>query len=83
MEKSALSNQKTSCCEVNKGADVQKSDGKFLPFVQQKDGKNHLMLHVDGIHCARCIWAIESNLQKQQGIETARVNMSTSRLTLI
>lgn len=83
MGQKVLSDKETSCCEVNNGTDVKKSGGKFLPFVQQKDGKNHLTLHVDGIHCARCIWAIESNLQKQQGIEIARVNMSTSRLTLV
>ncbi|MBN66382.1 MAG: heavy metal translocating P-type ATPase, partial [Rickettsiales bacterium] len=37
---------------------------------------------MEGIHCARCIWAIESALAKEDAVEEARVNMSTKRLVI-
>lgn len=38
--------------------------------------------YVEGIRCARCIHAIESALQSEQAVTSARVNMSTNRLAL-
>lgn len=41
-----------------------------------------MQLHVAGMHCARCIWAIESALKQQSDILEARVNLSTARLSV-
>ena len=40
----------------------------------------HLM--VSGLHCAACVWLIETVLNKQNGITHARMNMTTRRLTI-
>ncbi len=46
------------------------------------DGIHHLNLMVDGIHCAACVWLIETLLQRNQNVIRARVNMTTRRLHL-
>lgn len=46
------------------------------------DGTSTLYLMVEGIHCAACVWLIESLLSRQPGVEHARVNMTTRRLVL-
>ncbi len=52
-------------------------------FVTKNDEGNYsLHLFVQGIHCASCVWLIESALAKQEGIVKARMNMSTRRLAL-
>ncbi len=43
-------------------------------------GAIHLM--VEGLHCAACVWLIEAVLARQAGVVSARVNMTTRRLTL-
>lgn len=57
-----------------------------LPFVNSEptlEGLTHrLTLAVQGIHCARCIWAIESALNDLPQVTQARVNMSTARLVV-
>ncbi len=56
---------------------------RFAPHSESLgNGRYQLAFQVDGIHCARCIWAIESALAKADGITNARVNMSTSRLLI-
>ena len=40
-------------------------------------------LMVEGLHCAACIWLIESVLKKQENIIKARINMGNRRLHLI
>lgn len=55
-------------------------NSELSPYVVQDGERCHIDLHVEGIHCAKCIWAIESNLQKESTISACRVNMSTSRL---
>lgn len=52
----------------------------FIPFIKTHNAQHQLTLSVKGMHCARCIWAIESALEKAPGIIQARVNMSTNRL---
>jgi len=37
---------------------------------------------VDGLHCAACVWLIEQVLQRQDWVESARLNMTTRRLTV-
>jgi Cu2+-exporting ATPase len=45
-------------------------------------GTSTLHLMIEGIHCAACVWLIEALLSRQPGVTTARVNMTTRRLTL-
>ena len=47
------------------------------------DGKQRLDLMVDGLHCAACVWLIESVLTREADIVSARVNLSTRRLALV
>jgi len=49
---------------------------------KDKEGNFNLNLIVSGIHCASCIWLIESILNKQDGVLFARVNMTTRRLVI-
>jgi len=39
-------------------------------------------LHVEGIHCAACVWLSETGLSKLPGVEEARVNLTGRRLRL-
>lgn len=55
----------------------------FSAHVSQNDqGEAVLNLMVEGIHCAACVWLIESLLSRQPGIRWARVNMTTRRLVM-
>ena len=52
-------------------------------YVQEgEDGSCRLSLMVDGLHCAACVWLIETVLSRQPGVTTARVNMTSRRLAL-
>ncbi|MTJ82681.1 MAG: cadmium-translocating P-type ATPase [Telmatospirillum sp.] len=46
------------------------------------DGTSTLYLMVEGLQCAACVWLIESVLSRQPGVVTARLNMTTRRLTV-
>jgi len=46
------------------------------------DGTQCLRLRVDGLTCGACVWLIESALVRQPGVESARVNLTTRRLTV-
>lgn len=50
----------------------------------QKDpnGDHSLYLMVEGIHCAACVWLIETALGRQEAVTHARVNMTTRRLVV-
>lgn len=53
------------------------------PFVSRDpDGRDSLVLLVDGIHCAGCVQRIEKNLSALPGVHQARVNVTTKRLRL-
>lgn len=55
----------------------------WAAFVTTKeDGKAHMDLAVDGITCAACMYEIERGLQKLDGVEQARVNLSSHRLSV-
>jgi Cu2+-exporting ATPase len=45
-------------------------------------GISSLHLMVDGVTCGACVWLIESVLSQDPAIVTARVNLSTRRMTL-
>ncbi len=38
---------------------------------------------VDGLHCAACVWLIETLLRRHPAVVSARLNMTTRRLTLV
>jgi P-type Cu2+ transporter len=46
------------------------------------DGVHSLSMLVEGLHCAACVWLIESVLARQPGIVSARINMTTRRLQM-
>ena len=46
------------------------------------DGVTRLQLMIDGLHCAACVWLIESVLARNPQIVDGRVNMTTRRLSL-
>ncbi|MFM2041735.1 MAG: hypothetical protein RLY86_311 [Pseudomonadota bacterium] len=48
----------------------------------EADGACTLRLRVDGLTCGACVWLIESALKRQPGVDLARVNLTTRRLTL-
>jgi len=55
----------------------------LAPFVRTgKDGLRHLHLMVEGVRCGGCMRRIEESLAKCQGVEAARLNLSTRRLAL-
>lgn len=51
-------------------------------FTTNKDGKNSVILMVQGLHCAACVWLIESILKKQNSVTLARINLSQKTLRL-
>ncbi|NVJ92455.1 MAG: cadmium-translocating P-type ATPase [Methylocystaceae bacterium] len=54
----------------------------YRAHVIEEAGLSTLYLMVEGIHCAACVWLIETALSRQDGVVQARVNMSTRRLVL-
>lgn len=48
----------------------------------EADGTRVLNLMVEGLHCAACVWLIESVLSRQPDTVSARVNLTTRRLVL-
>jgi len=61
--------------------DIQDVDMSGFAY-KDKDGIFVLNLIVTGLHCASCIWLIESILNKQDDVLFARVNMTTRRLVI-
>ncbi|MCK4866936.1 MAG: heavy metal translocating P-type ATPase metal-binding domain-containing protein, partial [Alphaproteobacteria bacterium] len=56
----------------------------FAPYVTtQPDGDSSVTLAIDGLHCAACVWLIESVLSRLPGVVMGRVNMTTRRLRLV
>jgi Cu2+-exporting ATPase len=55
-----------------------------VPFVRQEEGSGANVLHllVEGVHCGACIRRIERALEREGGLEAARVNLTTRRLTV-
>ncbi|SCA56466.1 Nitrogen fixation protein FixI [Candidatus Terasakiella magnetica] len=51
-------------------------------IIEDEGDVKTLYLMVEGIHCAACVWLIETALGRQEGVRQARVNMSTRRLVL-
>ena len=51
-------------------------------FVNVENGVNSIFLAIDGLHCAACVWLIESILKKQEKVLLARINLSKKYLLL-
>ncbi|OFW81222.1 MAG: hypothetical protein A2887_02885 [Alphaproteobacteria bacterium RIFCSPLOWO2_01_FULL_40_26] len=51
-------------------------------ITHEKDGSFSIALMVQGLHCAACVWLIESILKKQQNVISARINLSRKTLFL-
>ena len=79
--KIAPSGQDYCCNGCNAAAEILHETGQFSAFAQQDTtGEHHLVLTVEGIHCASCIQLIENALLSEKFVTHARVNMSTKRL---
>jgi P-type Cu2+ transporter len=46
------------------------------------DGACSLRLRLDGLTCGACVWLVETAMTRQSGVVSARVNLTTRRLTL-
>ncbi|MFO1127117.1 MAG: heavy metal translocating P-type ATPase metal-binding domain-containing protein [Rhodospirillales bacterium] len=55
----------------------------FAAFIRTDgDATASIDLVVEGLHCAACVWLIESVLARQPGVVRVRVNMTSRRLSL-
>ena len=55
----------------------------YAAYVRDEGGGvRSINLMVEGLHCAACVWLIESVLARRPGVVSARVNMTTRRLAL-
>ncbi|MCW5729621.1 MAG: cadmium-translocating P-type ATPase [Alphaproteobacteria bacterium] len=46
------------------------------------EGRHGIELVVDGLHCAACVWLIETLLRRDPRVRLARLNVSTRRLSI-
>ena len=44
--------------------------------------RSSLVMLVDGLHCGACMWLIEQSLARQPGVLSARVSLTTRRLSV-
>ncbi|NBC50055.1 MAG: heavy metal translocating P-type ATPase [Gammaproteobacteria bacterium] len=51
-------------------------------YLDTSTEQREINLHVEGIHCAACVWLIENGLSQMPGVEEARVNLTGRRLRL-
>ena len=51
-------------------------------FISQSDQLSEVQLLVEGVHCAACVWLIESSLKRQPAVTEARVNLSGRKLKI-
>lgn len=59
-------------------------NARFSPLAQKGEGDSwNLTMAVEGVNCANCIQKIESALAREPEIDTARVNFSTKRLSIV
>ncbi len=73
--------------EINFASGKIKPEAIDIPDISEfvlteKDGANSISLMVQGMHCAACVWLIESILKKQENVIAARINLSKKTLFL-
>ncbi len=73
--------------EINLAAGKIKPEVSEVPDIsefifEEKDGANSISLMIQGMHCAACVWLIESILKKQKDVVAARINLSKKTLFL-
>nr|VFJ77299.1 MAG: Cu2+-exporting ATPase [Candidatus Kentron sp. FW] len=61
-------------------ADVFDLEEVQREYVSELGEEREVVLMVEGIHCAACIWLIEHSLGKARGISQANANLTTKRL---
>lgn len=52
-------------------------------FITRRDDTAEIILLIEGIRCATCVWLIEKILTQTDGISDARLNFSTHRLKIV
>jgi|TARA_B100001105_G_scaffold4697_1_gene3556 Cu2+-exporting ATPase len=66
----------------NSNIDDQYREDKFSVFAaQDADDSYSLTLSIENIHCASCVQRVEKALKEHKEVLSARVNMTTERLT--
>ncbi|MGF1543992.1 MAG: heavy metal translocating P-type ATPase [Parvularculaceae bacterium] len=66
--------------------DARRGDDRLIdpaPFVRRRNGDCELELAVFGAKCAGCISKFEGAMKGLEGVESARLNLSTGRLSLV
>jgi len=67
--------------DLDENEETKHSDiSEFL--TENDDNSFEILLLVQGIHCAACIWLIETLLSKQENVIKARINLSQRTLFL-
>ena len=77
-----------SCCAP--GTEGEACEAQSLPLDEELreasrpvgEGLRQTDLSVPGVHCGACIVAVENALNKVEGVTSARVNLSTRRVTV-
>lgn len=49
---------------------------------QLEGGAREVSLHLEGVHCAACVWLVERLPQSMNGVSRARVDLASTRLDL-
>lgn len=75
-----------SCCapgaESALNIPLPSDDEVLLAARDLGDGSRQIELAVPGVHCAACIQAVEKKLKSLPGVTSARVNLSTRRVSV-
>jgi len=51
-------------------------------FKEESDGSVSTFLYLNNIHCAACVWLIESSLKQLKGIEDIQINLAEKQVHL-
>lgn len=56
--------------------------GAFRDAIRKSGDLSSLDMSLSGIRCASCVWLVEKFLTRMEGVESARVNYATHRLSI-
>lgn len=77
-----------SCCApgaegfTNSAISLPSDDEMLFSARDLGNGVSQIELSVPGVHCGACIQAVETALSKLPGVEAARLNLSTKRVSV-